>query len=239
MTEIVDNAVQLVAALCCTVGSVIQAVRTRRQEWCILACFYGTFAMGLIYWLVFELLLSYTPRYFYVADLSWIASYLFMLTLEIAITVPEAEKFRTAAAWLSPVVGISLTLYYIQFGDVLSNALTCGFTTAAGWYAIRGIRYYHRYGKTPEDRSRLRLHHVILVLIFLEYCLWTASCFWISDTMTNPYFWFDYMLSAALPALYAAARRALPGETRHTAAAGEPADDTDLISEKAGEENVH
>jgi hypothetical protein len=48
-----------------------------------------------------------------------------------------------------------------------------------------------------------------LCICALEFCLWTASCFWVSDTLTNPYFWFDFLLTAALFALLPATRKAV------------------------------
>jgi hypothetical protein len=43
----------------------------------------------------------------------------------------------------------------------------------------------------------------------MEYCLWTASCFWVSDTLANPYFWFDFGLSGSAVLLLIAAERAV------------------------------
>ena len=46
---------------------------------------------------------------------------------------------------------------------------------------------------------------ITLIFCLLEYALWTVSCFWMGDTMANPYFWFDLLITGCmllfLPAL--------------------------------------
>lgn len=42
-----------------------------------------------------------------------------------------------------------------------------------------------------------------------NYCLWTSSLFWQGDSLANPYFWFDFVLTATLLALLPIAERAV------------------------------
>jgi len=42
-----------------------------------------------------------------------------------------------------------------------------------------------------------------------EYIAWTASCFWMGDTLLNPYFWFDTLLSINFLILPLALRKAV------------------------------
>lgn len=49
----------------------------------------------------------------------------------------------------------------------------------------------------------------VLTFTALEYALWTASCFWVSDTLTNPYFWFDFLLTLVLLLFLPAVRKAV------------------------------
>ena len=37
----------------------------------------------------------------------------------------------------------------------------------------------------------------------------TASCCWVSDTLTNPYFWFDFLLTLVLLLFLPAVRKAV------------------------------
>lgn len=80
-------------------------------------------------------------------------------------------------------------------------------TMAAAWYSVRGLLYARR--QSGKLRDMQYFHIAVLCICALEFCLWTASCFWVSDTLTNPYFWFDFLLTAALFALLPATRKAV------------------------------
>ena len=74
MIEFWDYLVQfLVCAAGCT-GAAALLVKSRRQPYFLLACFFGTYGLGTLYWTLHVLLLDVTPRIFYVSELGWIAS---------------------------------------------------------------------------------------------------------------------------------------------------------------------
>lgn len=206
MIEIIDNALQLIATACCTALAGVRFQQRKSQSDLLLTCFYGTFALASLYWLIYLLLHTYTPKIFYVSDLSWIASFLFLLILDVQLATPEERTFRHPAAWLSPVLGAGLMLYYMQWGDYLTNLLWCGLTAAAGWFSIRGLLFARR--QTGKARDKQYFHMAVLFVVVMEYGLWTASCFWVSDTLTNPYFWFDLALTVGLVLLLPALRKA-------------------------------
>jgi len=205
MIEIVDNAVQLTVTLLCAGVSWVHAARRRKQVYAILGCYYSALAMGILYWLVYDIVTSYTPKIFYVSDLCWMASYLFLLMLVTETAGPEERAFRHPAAWVSPVVSTALTVFYCQWGDWLENVVWCGLMGAAGWFSIRGCIWAAR----QKDTARRNFHGAVLILITVEYCLWTASCFWTEDSLANPYFWFDFGLTASAALLLFATERAV------------------------------
>ena len=94
---------------------------------------------------------------------------------------------------------------YVTRGDLLLNVLMCGLTMMLAWCAVRGLVWAK---KTENGRLR-RFHGTVLAFIALEYALWTASCFWVSDTLTNPYFWFDFLLTLVLLLFLPAVRKAV------------------------------
>ena len=193
MIEIIDNSVQLTATLCCALLAGRLAVRRKKQDYMTLACYYGALTLGNLYWLVYDILTSYTPKIFYVSDLCWVASYLFLLMLVTESAGPEERAFRCPAAWISPVLSTAMTIFYCHWGDELENIVWCGLMGAAGWFSIRGYLWALR----EKRRARRNFHLAVLILIAVEYSLWTASCYWVSDTLSNPYFWFDFALTAS------------------------------------------
>jgi hypothetical protein len=207
MVEFFDNVSQFLVILLAGAGAGILFYKSRKQVYFLLACFYGTFALGTLYWTLHILLFDYTPQIFYVSELAWIASYMFLLTLEFSLSTPEERKFRHPAVWLVPIFCIPQLLLYLTHGDIIFNLLICGTAMAVAWYSARGLAYARRQGGKLRDKQYF--HIVILCVIILEYFLWTASCFWVSDTLTNPYFWIDFLLTVALFALLPAMRKAV------------------------------
>lgn len=208
MVEFIDNLSQFLAALITGCVAGILYCRNRRQPYFLLICFYGCFALGGLYWTLYYLLFSETPQIFYVSETGWIASFIFLYLLQYTLSHQEERTFRCRAAWLAPLVGIPLLIFYCTYGDVLSNVCMCGITMAILWFAIRGIAY-RRGQKDAAARNLWRFHMLTAALVITEYCLWTASCFWVSDTLTNPYFWFDFLLTALLCGLLPVVRKAV------------------------------
>lgn len=207
MIELLDNFSQLLVILLATIGAGILFYKNRVQAYLLLTCFFGTFMLGTLYWTLHFLLFNYTPQVFYVSEFAWIASYMFLLTLEYTLSTPDEKKFRHPAVWLVPIFCIPQLILYLLHGDILFNLLICGLTMAVAWHSTRGLIYARRQG--GKLRAMQFFHIAVLRIIILEYCLWTSSCFWISDTYTNPYFWIDFLLTASLFALLPATKKAV------------------------------
>lgn len=209
MIEVIDNTVQLAVTLFGTFFAARIATKWRSQHYAILACFYGTFALGLVYWLVYLALMSYTPQIFYVSDLSWAASFLFLLIFVLSIQTPEEKTFRHPAQWIGPVLSIFLTAFYIlrDPGELLVGVLWCVLLAGVSYFATGGLLYARK--QSNELRNRQRAYALLLVFFVIEHALWVSSSFWISDTLTNPYFWFDFMLTGTLLALLPVVRKAV------------------------------
>ena len=207
MIELIDNFFQFSVLVISTLGAGLLFYKSQLQTYLLLTCFFATFALGSLYWTLHFLLLNYTPQIFYVADLAWIASYLFLLTLLHILSSPDEREFRHVAMWLVPFYCIPQLILYLRYGDILLNLLLCGLTMSIGWYSIRGLIYARR--QTGKEKDMQFFHIAVLSIIVLEYCLWTASCFWISDTYTNPYFWIDFLLTASFFVLLPATKNAV------------------------------
>ena len=129
------------------------------------------------------------------------------LLLALTLTLPDAaeRQSRTGLCWLAPAFCLPQFVLYVTRGDLLLNVLMCGLTMMLAWCAVRGLVWAK---KTENGRLR-RFHGTVLAFTALEYALWTASCFWVSDTLTNPYFWFDFLLTLVLLLFLPAVRKAV------------------------------
>lgn len=207
MVELFDNASQFLVTLIVGAGAGALFYKSRNQAYFLLACFYGMSTLGTLNWTLHILLFNQTPPFFYVSELAWIANYVFLLTLEVTLATAEERRFRHSAVWLVPLFCVPQLLLYLMHGDIIFNLLMCGITMVIAAYSVRGLLYARRQSGRPRDMQFF--HIAVLCIIFLEYCLWTASCFWVSDNLTNPYFWIDFALTAAFFLLLPAARKAV------------------------------
>lgn len=205
MIEFWDYLSQFLAVTAGFCAALRAYLKSREQPWFLLTCFYGTFALGTLYWTLHLLLRQETPQVFYVSDLAWLASYVFLLALTLTLLDAAERQSRTELCWLAPVFCLPQFTLYVTRGDLLLNVLMCGLTMMLAWCAVRGLVWAK---KTENGRLR-RFHGTVLAFTALEYALWTASCFWVSDTLTNPYFWFDFLLTLVLLLFLPAVRKAV------------------------------
>lgn len=193
--ELFSNILQTVVVVLAFLLTMVQVRKCRKTECVLVACILASYALGIGYWLTYQLINAQTPQIFYVADLAWVATCLFWLCLEVHMTEKAVHAFRHWSLAVPLVVGVAITVYFCQWGDVLLNIFTVMPLAIASCIALANI-LYHRQNHLPC--RYLPLHWLCLCYVFTEYGLWIASCFWISDMLTNPYFWFDFALTFQL-----------------------------------------
>lgn len=136
MVEFLDNLTQLLAALSGCVLAGAFYLRSRRQPFFLLCCFYGCFGFGLLYWLLYTLLVTDAPPMFYVSDIGWISCFLFLLLLQYSLVDKEERALHSRLPWLALVIEIPLTAYFISIGDVLYNLIIGALMALLFWGAI-------------------------------------------------------------------------------------------------------
>lgn len=207
MVELITNLFQLIAAIVATLLAGILFYKSHVQAYLLLTSFFGTFMLGSLYWTLHFFLFDYTPHLFYVSELAWIASHMFLLTLIFTLASHEEKKFRHPAVWFAPIFCLPQLLLYLATGDILLNILISCLAMVIMWCALRGFIYARQ--KSGKHRNRQYFHLALLAIIILEHGLWTFSCFWMGDTLANPYFWIDFSLTIALILLLPATRKAV------------------------------
>ena len=204
MAELIDNLTQFLTALLGFALSGASYLKCRRQPLFLLSCFYGCFALGALYWLLYTQLITDTPPMFYVSDIGWISCFLFLLLLEFDMTEEDERTYKCGVSWLALVVEIPLTAYFISIGNAVYNLIVGALMTAMYWQAIRGSIWNRR-----RERRRFAFYIAVLCFLTLENCLWISSYPWMGDTLANPYFWFDFAMTASMFALFPTVRRAV------------------------------
>ncbi len=196
MIERIENTIQIAVLLVCFVVSILLAVKRKSRTWTLLAFFYGSWWLGDLYWLFCLLYYDRTPQISVVSDLSWFASYLFLYM--ILRYTALAEKKKLLLPWLGPVFAAGMAVFFMQWGEIASNLVYAVLMSFLLFEAIRDL----------SDEKRRFLSAVVLVFCLLEYGLWISSCYWKTDTLSNPYYWFDLLLTVSFTFFLPATRRA-------------------------------
>ena len=200
MIEIIDNSLQFAATLVCFAISSSLNFKRRRAEHFLLAAFYGCFSLGLLYWTLYLVLFEATPGTFYVSEIVWISSCIFLYLLQYTLASRAERAHRCEAMWLAPASGLVMfTVYCVFSPNIPVDLLRCAAMSALAWGAIRGLSF----------GARVRFHAAVLAFVCAEYALWASSIGWRGDTLANPYFWFDFAVTASLLALFPAVRKAV------------------------------
>ena len=205
--ELIENLLQLGAAFSGVCLAGVAHRKSGRQAYLLLFCFYGCFALGALYWTLYLLLFSTTPRVFYVSEFGWVASVIFLRILQATLTSQDERSFCCRRAWLAPAFGLPLLAFYCTYGDILSNLIWCGMMIILSFCSLRGLAYAS--GRTGAARNTRGFHIGILCFVFSEYLLWTVGCFWSNDSLASPAFWCDILLTLAILGLLPATRKAV------------------------------
>lgn len=188
--ELFDNILQITCTAICTVWCGAVSINKKSQALSLLACFYLLYSMALLYWTLYLHIMNYTPKVFYVSDLSWVASFFFLLLAELSIRDrPQGREF-SALPWAAPIVSAGFFIFFSQGGDIINNFMWCLAFAAVGYFAIEGLM--------RGSRRKRPFYIVVLLVVAAEYALWTVSSFWMGDSLSNPYFWIDFLISALL-----------------------------------------
>ena len=203
MIESIDNALQIVSLLICAAISIFRTVKYKSRTWTQAFFFYGSWALGCIYWLLCLLFYDSTPQISVVSDISWYAALILLYMILRRTAPPEIRGKIGFLPWLGPVFAVGMAVFFMTRGEIISNLIYAGLMGLLLFSAIRRLTGGKQY------RRQRFLAAAILVLCLLEYGLWVASCFWSGDTLANPYYWFDFILTTWFFVLIPAIKKAV------------------------------
>lgn len=84
--ELLDNLFQIAVLLCACCAAGFFALRHKSRSLLILSLAYACFAMGTTYYVLYLVIMGIWPQVFYVAEISWLAAWLFYLSAQIERT---------------------------------------------------------------------------------------------------------------------------------------------------------
>ncbi len=197
--EVVSNLLQAAVTLLGFGLGGIRYLKSRKQEYFLLTCFYGCFFLGSLYWTLYLLLFSENAAGLLCVRVRLGSKCHFPFHAAIPLSSEEERRFPCRKALSAVLIGVPLCIFYCTFGDILSNLLWCGMMIVVSYSSIRGLAYARRQRGTAN--SMKYFHIWVLCYATLEYALWTSGCFWPGDSIFSPYCWFDLLLAGCLLAL--------------------------------------
>ena len=204
MIESLENALQIVILLFCSGVAVYRTIALKSRFWALLSLVFGSWVLGDLYWQVYLLYFGHVPQLSLVSDLSWDASYIFLFLLLRRIMDPEEPRMKGILPWLGPLFAAVMAVFFMQWGKYTANTVTAVLMGNLLYHVLRGLKYMR--GRRRPGKA---FYVTVLAFCLLEYCMWTASAFFEGDSLLNPYFWFDFLLSVCFLCFLPAARKAV------------------------------
>ena len=201
MIDNVTNALQVAVLLFCIIVSVIRAAARKSRTWIVLAFFFGCWWMGDVYWLSCLFFFDSVPKISVVSDLNWYASYIFLYLLLRQVAPPDGN--RRSLPLIGPAFTMAMAVFYMQWGEYINNLIYASLLGLVMYAVIRRLMEQRRYEKPKA------LCILILVFCLIEYGLWTTSCYFQAESLSNPYYWFDLLLTASFPFFLIATKKAV------------------------------
>lgn len=194
--EIIDNCYQITALLICMLISACLGIRKKNREYIMLAFGYGCFMMGTLFFVLHLTILGYVPQIFYTCEISWLAAYLFFLSLLLL-----RAEYRTLPFSIGALIPALLTaaaiLRFQIFGPALLPCAACAATLGTIVYFAGGrILFDRKNGRWPS-----LLDHCFLMCVLLQVGIYIISMFMSDFVHFNLYFAVDMLLSVMLAAL--------------------------------------
>ena len=175
--EIIDNGIQVGLFLLFALFSLIQGLHMQNRRFLILAGTYASFSMGTLYYLLYLVIMGKVPQVFYVSEMAWMASYLFLL----ALCLMETRRYRGKLDVL--VLGLTIVEAAMVIGWKIlgpSYPFTVAFalvTACIFYYALLGYRM----------EKRMLMLAMVLVIVW-QLLLYIVSVFTTGYTHFNLYF---------------------------------------------------
>ena len=207
MIERLENLLQLVLLGICAGISLKRSLTTKKHTWAMLFLSAFVYFLGDLYWQFYMIFYGETPPYSFIPYLSWYASFLFLLMLIIGIEGGERRKrYHNAFLWLIPVFTLGAAAFFTSRGVGIIDAIISVSIFTALFYRCLGA-LISRFKEDSFKNSRM-LYILTLICLVCEYTSNITSCFWMGDTLLNPYFWSDTILSLSFLLLPAALKKA-------------------------------
>ena len=190
--ELIDNSFQIIILGLSTIAALFLALRYKSRSLLILALAYACFCMGTAYYILYLVIMGKVPQVFYVAEISWLAAWIFYLSVQIL----RMERIGYRFSWFAGSAAVLVAVVAVAdhaFGPSYFFSTLFAFTVGANMYlSVLGMQSAHPY------RS---MDGLMAGCIVLQVLLYLVSDFIQDYTCFNLYFAVDITLTLSMVAL--------------------------------------
>ncbi len=198
--DVIENVLMLMAAILGLLSALFRYFEVQKRGWLYIAAYFLASLLSAYYWTVYSLVMgTYPDVSAFIAYLGWNIAYPILLWAVLNTRYEGVRGFFHPLMLLPIPINIYLFTLFIQFGGILNNIWQGSMFTAAACVCLQSILYYLKHRK--EGALFPCFHTFVLIVIFAEYGMWTASCFdWPAEYL-DPYYYFallNYVVSVFL-----------------------------------------
>ena len=190
--ELIDNSFQITILGFCTIAALFLALRYKSRSLLILALAYACFCMGTTYYILYLVIMGKVPQVFYVAEISWLAAWLFYLSVQILPGEGKKDRFSLPAGAAAAVIAAIAFLDH-DFGP--SYFVSALFSLTAGATMYLSVSHM-------QNGSLCRKRDLFMIIcVTLQVLLYRVSGFTHDYTRFQLYYAVDLALTLSMAAL--------------------------------------
>lgn len=190
--ELIDNLFQIILLFGAMLAAAIFGLHCRSRKMIVLACDYACFLLGTIFYTLHLRIMGDIPRIFYVSDLSWLASYLFLLLLMSLRLSERTEKAELRPLSLAAAVLVCAAAVYNELLGP-SKLMSLGFGLIGGGIVYLALLMMRGARMRQEKISPVDIAATVRVI--LQILLYFVSEYTDDYTRFNLYFVVDISLT--------------------------------------------
>ena len=189
--EVIDNGIRVGLFLLFALFSLIHGIRKQDRRFWILSGCYACFSMGTLYYLIYLVIMGKVPQVFYVSEIAWMASYLFLLALCLIVT-GKCQKRHSIVACVLTATEVAVVIGKRIFGPSYPFSII--------FAMVIGVIFYHAVLDVQENRRGISFS--MIGLIVWQLLLYIVSEHIRDYTQFNLYFVVDFLLMATMCSLF-------------------------------------
>lgn len=189
--ELIDNSFQITILGFCTIAALFLALRYKSRSLLILALAYACFCMGTTYYILYLVIMGKVPQVFYVAEISWLAAWLFYLSVQIL----RIERIGYRFSWFAGSAAV------LSQWSLLPTCLWAFLFFSALFALVAGVNMYLSVFGMQSVQPYRSTDGLMAGCIVLQVLLYLVSDFIQDYTCFNLYFAVDITLTLSMVAL--------------------------------------